>query len=305
MPLSPWVPDLTALELLASVAMTGSFGRAAQEHGISQPAVSSRIRHLERRLGLPLVERSTRGSKLTAEGAMVVEWARALLDTAGQLEAGVAALRRSREGKLRVAASLTIAEYLMPGWLVTFSRDHTEIEVSLGVGNSVEVERRVLGDEADIGFVETPAVPATLTGRVVGRDHLSVVVAPGHPWARRRRPVTATELARTALVQREGGSGTRETYAQALDGLGLEPADPAVVLSSTTAIKRAVGHGAGPAVLSSLTITEDVTVGRLVCVPIEGVSFERKLTAVWPKGRQLVGPARDLVVAASRSAGAG
>ncbi|MGH3425518.1 MAG: LysR family transcriptional regulator, partial [Nocardioidaceae bacterium] len=222
MPLSPWVPDLPALELLASVAMTGSFGRAAQEHGISQPAVSSRIRHLERRLGLPLVERSTRGSKLTAEGAMVVEWARALLDTAGQLEAGVAALRRSREGKLRVAASLTIAEYLMPAWLVAVSRDHTEIEVSLGVGNSVEVERRVLGDEADIGFVETPTVPATLTSRVVGRDHLSVVVAPAHPWARRRRPITATELARTALVQREDGSGTRETYAQALDRLGLD-----------------------------------------------------------------------------------
>lgn len=295
MPLQPWVPELAALELLVSVAGHGSFGQAAREHGISQPAVSSRIRHLERRIGLPLVERSTTGSRLTPEGAIVVDWARSVLDAAGQMEAGVAALRRSRSGKLRVAASLTIAEYLVPGWLVAFAAARPEVSVSLAVGNSVDVANQVLAGDADVGFVEGPEVPGTLAATVVAHDRLELVVPPGHRWARRRRPVPVRELAGTPLVQRESGSGTRETYDRALAEVRLGAAEPMLVLSSTTAIKQAVARGVGPAVLSSLAVAEDLAAGRITVVPTAGVRLDRELVAVRPKGRQLVGSARDLV----------
>ena len=106
------VPDLGALELLLAVARVGSLGRAARELGITQPAASSRIRSMERQLGVALVDRSPRGSRLTDAGALVTDWARRIVEAAEVFDAGAQALRDRRDSRLRVAASMTIAELL-------------------------------------------------------------------------------------------------------------------------------------------------------------------------------------------------
>ncbi|MFC7505232.1 LysR family transcriptional regulator, partial [Nocardioides sp. GCM10030258] len=116
--LSPHVPELRALELLVVVARTGSLGAAAAELGISQQAASSRVRTMESLVGEPLVTRSKRGSELTPTGELLVQWASRVLDAAHELDAGIAAMRVDRRGHLAIAASLTIAEHLLPGWLV-------------------------------------------------------------------------------------------------------------------------------------------------------------------------------------------
>lgn len=300
MPLSARVPELGALDLFLSVARLGSLGRAAREHGISQPAAGSRIRHLEQLLGLSLIERSALGSRLTPEGAVVADWARDVIDAAAQLDAGASALRTDQDTRLRIAASMTVAEYLVPSWLVELRVRRPQATVSLRVVNSSEVARLVQGGQADVGFVEGPDVPDELDCRVVGRDRLQLVVAPGHKWARRRRPVPAAELAATALVVREPGSGTRYTLEAVLAPHG--PVGPPLVeLSSTTAIKAAVEAGVGPAVLSSLAVAGELAQGRLVAVEVEGVELDRALRAVWPAGRHLTGVMRDvLAVAAGR-----
>ncbi|MCZ9345657.1 LysR family transcriptional regulator, partial [Streptomyces sp. TRM76130] len=105
------VPDLGALELLLAVARLGSLGGAARELGISQPAASSRVRSMERQLGVALVDRSPRGSRLTDAGALVTDWARRIVEAAEAFDAGAQALRDRRDSRLRVAASMTIAEY--------------------------------------------------------------------------------------------------------------------------------------------------------------------------------------------------
>ena len=117
MPLPSRVSDLTGFDLLLSVARLGSIGRAAAEHGISQPAASARVRLLEGQLGLALIERSPRGSRLTPVGALVAGWAQAAVDAAAALDGGLTALRRERDSRLRIAASMTVAEYLLPSWL--------------------------------------------------------------------------------------------------------------------------------------------------------------------------------------------
>lgn len=99
---SPRVPDLDSLALLLQIASTGSLGRAGAVHGISQPAVSARVRTLEGLVGLPLVERTARGSALTPNGVLVAGWARQVLDAAEVLDAGVASLRSTSEQQLRV-----------------------------------------------------------------------------------------------------------------------------------------------------------------------------------------------------------
>ncbi|GAA1907154.1 LysR family transcriptional regulator [Streptantibioticus ferralitis] len=293
-PLSYRVPDLGAMELLLAVARLGSLGRAARELGITQPAASSRIRAMERQLGVGLVTRSPSGSRLTDAGALVTDWARRVVEAAEEFDVGAQALRDRRDSRLRIAASMTIAEYLLPGWLIALHGQRPGTAVSLLAGNSAAVVRRLRDAEAELGFVEGVDVPGGLDAVTVAKDRLVVVTAPGHPWSKRRRPVPARELAATPLILREEGSGTRQVLDAALAGHGGLAA-PLLELSSTTAVKAAVISGAGPAVLSELAVADELAARRMVEVPVEGVRLTRELRAVWPTGQRPTGPSRDLL----------
>ena len=297
------VSDLVPFDLLLSVARLGSLGQAAEAHGISQPAASTRLRRLERQLGLVLVVRSPRGSQLTPHGVLVAGWAQAAVDAAAELDAGVTALRARRDAVLRVAASMTVAEYLLPGWLTALRARQPATTVSLTAGNSAEVAQAVLVGAADVGFVEGPDLPAGLRARRAGADTLTVVVPAGHPWARRRSGITAAELAATPLVSREPASGTRRSFEHALRAQAdAGPVPPVAELSSTTAIKSAVMAGIGPAVLSSLAVAAEVTAGTLRAVRVSGLDLRRDLHAVSAEGRPLSGPAGDLHAIAVKAA---
>ncbi|MFE2437928.1 LysR substrate-binding domain-containing protein, partial [Streptomyces sp. NPDC059409] len=163
--------------------------------------------------------------------------------------------------------------------------------VPLHAANAAAPAERLLADDADLGFVEGVSVPTGLDSAVIGHDRLIVVTAPGHPWARRRRPLEAAELASTPLILREKGSGTRQVLDAALGGL----ARPLIELSSTTAVKAAAVGGAGPSVLSELAVGEELTTRRLVSVPVADVVLARDLRAVWPTGHRPTGPARRLL----------
>ncbi len=292
------VPDLDSLALLLEIAQEGSLGRAAVLHGVSQPAVTARLRSMERLVGVALVERSSTGSRLTPAGALVADWARGVLDAADVLAAGIGSLRADAGSRLRVAASLTIAEHLLPFWLARFAEHYPSTTISLDAMNSVQVEVAVLAGSVDLGFVEGPRVAAGLSFQVVARDRLAVVVPPGHPWSRRHVTVTAAELAETRLVQREPTSGTRTALEAALAPRVTAP--PVLELSTTSAVRRAAAAGAGPAVLSVLAVRDDIAAGRLVEVPVPGLDLERNLRAVWRRGQQLSAPARDLLSVAHR-----
>jgi molybdate transport repressor ModE-like protein len=300
MALSGHVPDLSALEVLLGVARTGSLNSAAREIGVSQQAVSARIRAMEAQTGVALVHRTPRGSTLTAEGAVIAEWAARLLEVAAGLDAGIAALRADRRSRLRVSASSTIAEQLLPAWLASFRAaarpGRPSPDIVLTAANTETVITHVTEGRADIGFTEGPREPAGLPGKVIGHDRLVLVVAPVHRWARRRSGVSAAELARAPLVSREGSSGTRDTLAAAL-GPGTTLAPPALSLSTTAAIRAAALAGAAPAVISELAVTSDLSSGQLIQVPTPGLDLRRTLRAIWDGASSPpAGAARDLII---------
>jgi DNA-binding transcriptional LysR family regulator len=231
---------------------------------------------------------------LTPAGALLAEWARGVLAAADVLAAGIASLRSDRTARLRVAASLTVAEHLLPGWLVVLAATHPETAVSLTAGNSEATAAAVLAGAADLGFIEGPDLPVGLAAHTVATDRLVAVVAPSHPWASRRRSVEADELAGTRLVHREPGSGTRTALERALAPFG-PLAQPLLELSTSSGVRSAVIAGAGPAVLSDLAVHDDVAAGRLVQVPVSGVVLDRVLRAVWLSAQRPVGPADDLL----------
>ena len=286
--------SIEELRMLVAVEESGSLTAAAQALGVTQQAVSQRMRALERRWALSLFSRSTRGTRLTDHGVMVAQWAAGVLTQVDGFERSVAALRSDTAAHVRIAASLTVAEHLLPAWLVAYAGDPQAAQVELTALNSAMVVERVRAGIDDLGFVETPDPPARLAALVVAEDDVVIVVAPAHPWAR-RTAVSARELAQTPLLSREPGSGTRLTLERALEA-ALGPgsvAPPAAELSSTAAIRATVLAGGGVAALSERAVREDLAAGRLARVAVDGPPLTRPLAAVWD-------PRRRLTPAASR-----
>ncbi|NNM45974.1 LysR family transcriptional regulator [Knoellia koreensis] len=291
-------PDLGVLELLVGVAELGSLRAAAARAGVSQPSASTAIARFERRLGVKLLERTAQGSTTTSDGALFVDWSRRVLDAARELQVASRALRSDRESHLRVAASMTVAEYLAPRWLAAFQAERPTVGAELAVLNSDHVLEGVREGEHDLGFIESAQPLRGLHGAVVARDRLVVVVRPDHPWTRRRRRITPEELAGTALILREEGSGTRRTFVDALSGLGLAVVAPAQTLSSNAAVRVATMAGTAPAVLSELAVDDAVAAGQLAVVEVEGLDLSRSLRAVWTGGRRPLGNVADFVTTA-------
>lgn len=302
-----WTPDLAALDLLLAVAELGSVGRAAAAHGISQPSASARLSRLERQLGITVLVRSTSGTTLTPSGEAVVAWAAGVVESARALTDGVLTLREARDARLRVAASLTVAEYLMPPWLLALRRRHPDLDVAATVENSHGVAEHVRAGEADIGFIESPDLPRGVTGQQVGSDRLALVVSARYPLAaRRHEPLRPEDLADLPLLLREPGSGTRDTFLHALAAALRRPGPPelphATALGSTTTIKATTRAGGGVGVLSSRAVAAELATGDLVELTVRGLVAERPLTAIWlgrrpsPLAQELIGMAARAVV---------
>ena len=274
--------ELKELELLASVAETGSLGRAAARHGLTQPAVSMRMTGLERALGLRLLRRDPSGTRLTDAGEEVVASARRVLAAAGNLAAIATRLREQDAAHLRIAASFTVAEHLVPAWIGVMRTRAPEVALTVEVLNSAQVLAAVQRQGVDIGFVEgTERDVPGLAAETIAGDELVVVVSPRHPWATLGRPLAAEELARTELVVREKGSGTREVLDEALGAWG--GIRSRLELGSSAALLAAARGGEGPAVLSRLAASDDLVTGRLCAVQVAGVDLSRTLRAVWPR----------------------
>lgn len=296
------MPDLTSLEVLLAIARTGSLSAAGRECGLTQQAVSGRIAALERQTGVRLVIRTKTGSRLTSSGVVAAQWADRLLGVAHEVDAGLATLRDDSKTRLRLTASLTIAEQLLPRWLVSWRDAVTRQgapppDVILSAANSEHVIAALRADEADLGFIESPGVPRGLRSSVVAHDELVVVVPPMHRWARRSAPVRPEELATTPLVTREKGSGTRSFLISALSKSTDAPQVPAALeLSTAAAVRAAVLADAGPAVLSRLAVADDLELGRLRAVEVDGMDLRRALRAVWLGARTPpAGAVRDLL----------
>lgn len=282
-----------------AVAESGSLGRVATRYGLSQPAVSARMTNLERVLGMRLLDRDPSGTRLTPAGAELVGAAASVLDAAGRLGLLAGRLRAQTSGRLRIAASYTVAEHLVAVWIAELRREMPELSLTVEVGNSSQVMATVAEGSVEIGFVEGAGRPPPgLGAQAVRADRLVVVVGPRHAWTRRRAGVSGAELAAAALVVREPGSGTREVLERALAPWG--GVSPTLELGSSAAILATARRGGGPAVLSELAAAADLEAGSLRRVEVRDVDLAREIRAVWSGGPPPSGPAGRMLAVARR-----
>ncbi|MDV6244861.1 LysR family transcriptional regulator [Rhodococcus opacus] len=287
------------LRLLVTVATTGSIGQAAVELGLTQPSASRRLASLERQLQLQILHRGTRGSTLTPNGRLVVDWAATLLRATQQFTGSVEALAQERKGLLHAAVSTTIAEHYAPSWLARLRREAPDMTVRLSIGNSSEVMSMIESGRVDLGVVESPEVRPPLKSHPIGTDDLVVAVLPEHPWAQRGHKVLPEELASTGLLVREQGSGTRETLNRALAAADLSTS-ASLELASNTALKSAALAGMGPAVLPAIALARELEIGSLVAVELENVSLSRPLSLVWSDSADFSSDAAGLFLSVAR-----
>lgn len=295
--------DLQALRLLVHLEDLGSLGAAGRRLGISQPTASATLRAFETRWQLTVAERSARGTRLTPDGTTVASWAREVLHAVDTMRGGLTALsaRRTRVGlDLGVAASLTIAEFVLPRWIGELRSSMPEVHLRLHVVNSEAVDDLVHSGDCTLGFVESAGVSRDLARTVIGSDRLVIVVHAGHPWARRSTPLSREQLLAAEFVVREEGSGTRATFERAL------AAQPrvAMVATSTAALVGAALAGVGPTVVTPHAVRAGIEAGELVEVG-HSLDLHRPLTAIWRRDRRLDPAATALLTIARRASSRG
>jgi DNA-binding transcriptional LysR family regulator len=271
---------LRQLEVFAAMARTGSTRAAADRVARSQSAASTALAGLEAAVDAPLFDRVGRRLVLNEQGRALLPLTLSLLDHAGELQSLFA---RTHPTPLRMAASFTIGEYLLPEMIARWKKASPHATARLVIGNTSEVIRAVAGFEADIGFIEGRQRHPDVIVRPWLSDELVIVAAPGHPLA--RRPASVAELAAAAWILREPGSGTRE----ASDRWLLERVKPLRIeleLGSSEAVKRVVAAGVGIGSLSRKAVAEALAGGWLVEVKTRLPRAARALSIVVHRRRR-------------------
>ena len=271
--------DLVTIRLLLALEAHGSIGQAAAAMHMTQPSASERLARFEELVGLRLVERTPAGSHLTRAGLLVAEWGGRVGFAVEGMVAAIGSLEEGGGTPLRVAASLTIAEYFLPTWLAALSERLPSSNVHLEVGNSAEVCARLLDHQADLGFIESPHFPASLQQSVFATDEIIAVVGRTHRWADDPVSRTPRTLDGEPLIVRERGSGTRAIAEGAVGE--LSDRDGVIEVQSAVAARAAIAMGRGVAILSALSVQDDIAAHRMVPVSVEGFPVARSLRAVW------------------------
>jgi len=268
--------DIAELRAFCAAVDLGSLGRAARLLRVSQPALSKRLRVLEALAGARLLDRSSRGVTPTPAGARLYAEARKLLVQAETVDALLAGLS-AEDAPVRLAASHTIAEYVLPGPLVEFEqRRERHLSVELIIANSLVVRDLVREGRAEFGIAATAreAPPDSMLRELPFCDDEIVVAVPErHPWAA-RRSVPLRELTRVAMIMRDPSANTRQVVEGALAARGLELQPPLAEVGSTSAAKATALREDAPVLLSRLAAPADGE--GLVVRRVSGVDFRRR-----------------------------
>ncbi|GAA5513818.1 HTH-type transcriptional activator CmpR [Deinococcus carri] len=272
-------PD--ALLSFAAVARLGSLTAAAQERNLSQPALSAQLKHLTAAVGEPLLVRHRLGMRLTPAGEALLPYALELSRALNGARGFASEHRGLQTGTLRLAASNTLAAYVLPAALRTFHQQYPGVRLQVSSGNSEEALQRLLAGETDIAFIERPfpALPEGMQSRRVGGDELRLVVSAAHPLA--KPSLGRKELKKLPLIQRETGSGTREVSERALQAAQIE-VTPFLELAGNEAVKEAVLTGLGGAFLSEYCVRRELGSGLLVSPEVHLPGLRREFTAIFP-----------------------
>lgn len=273
------------LHVFYTVAKRLNFTKAATDLFITQPAVTKHIQELESQFGTALFDR--RGSKvsLTPAGQVLYGHAESIMAIYRQIEFDINALSQQLGGGLRLGASSTIAQYLIPPVLARFGQRTPEVSLSLVSGNTEQIEQALLQNDIDLGLVEGRTHHSDIRYTPFVKDELVLVCRADHPLADRDE-ISLDELRTIPLVLRERGSGSLEIVEYALRKAGLKESDLTVSmhLGSTEGIKAYLSSSSSMAFVSIFALSDELRNGSLRVLDVADLSIQRDFYAIQLQG---------------------
>jgi len=257
--------ELNQIETFLHVAELGSFSRAAEQLGVTQPTLSARIQVLERDLGQRLFERLGRGVRLTEAGRAFQPYAERSLLMIKEGREALDASQNPTRGKLRIGSARVIGAYVLPDILATFRDEYPGVELSILTGRSHEVLQMVLTEEAQLGLGRTLNHPE-LDSIYLYDEQIVFVTHPEHPLARRGE-ATISEVAQEPLILYDRDSTYYVLITKVCREAGIVP-KVTMNLDSVEATKKMLERGLGVSFLPASSIESDVRRGTLAAVPL-------------------------------------
>jgi len=281
------------LRVFREVVEQMSFRKAAEVLHLSQPAVSQQIRALEEECGARLFERDGNQIAVTAAGRVLHGYALSAAALVEEAKTALGTLNHVVSGQLRVGASTTIAQYILPRVLGAFHRQHPQVQLSVLSGNTEEIVEAVVAEHVALGLIEGPAMRRGLRVEPLMRDRMVLIASGKGRSAEAQTSISIEELARLPLLMRERGSGSRRVVERALKqaGVAVNALRAGMELDSTEAILSGVEAGLGVGFVSESAIGKELRLGTVRIVNLQGVVIERDFSLIYRAGQEPVGAA--------------
>lgn len=276
------------LQVFYTVAKRLNFTKAAAELFISQPAVTKHIKELEQEFKTTLFDRSGNKSiQLTASGEMLMRHAENIMAIYRDIQFDMNLLSKQHTGTLRIGASTTIAQYVIPPVLAEFHKKFKDVKIHLVSGNTEEIEQRLINKEIDCGIIEGIVRNPALKYESYLRDEL-VLVCASQNFELKKETIKPEELKNHPFLLREPGSGTLDVIAHALKKHAIKLADLQVEmqLGGTESIKSYLIHSKCLAFLSIHSILAELKNNQLRVVDVKNLTIERPFQFISQHGQR-------------------
>ncbi|MBO0936495.1 LysR family transcriptional regulator [Fibrella sp. HMF5335] len=273
------------LNVFYTVAKRLSFTKAAAELFVTQPAITKHIQELESQFGMALFDRRGNQISLTTAGNVLLRHADTIIGSYRQAEFDMNALKGQSGGQLRLGASSTVAQYVIPAVLARFGEQSPGVILSLMSGNTEQIEQALLTNDIDLGLVEGRTHHSDIRYTPFVKDELVLVCRADHPLASRDE-LTLDELKTVSIVLRERGSGSLEVVEHALREVGLRLTDLTVrmQLGSTEGIKSYLGNSQSMAFVSIFAVQDELKSGTLRVLDVAGLTMQRDFYSIQLQG---------------------
>lgn len=274
------------LKVFYTVASRLSFTKAASELSISQPAVTKHIKEIENHLNTKLFNRNGTTIQLTESGKTLVKYAEKIRNLYRDLEFDISQLNKEQKGKLKIGASTTIAQYILPEILAKFNAYYKEIAIELVTHNTEDISNLLQNGQIDLGIVEGESRSSYFDYEIFKPDEIVLVCKADHPWA--NKTLKLKDLYTIDLVSREQGSGTQEFIENQLkkNKIDLKSLNIVMNLGSSESIKNYLLHSETMAFVSVSTVLQELKNNQLSVIDIKNFSIERNFHFITLKGEQ-------------------
>ncbi|KZE74092.1 transcriptional regulator [Myroides marinus] len=275
------------LKVFYTVAKRGSFTKAAKELLISQPAVTKHIQEIESTYETKLFVRDGMKIHLTEAGELLYTYAEEIFSIYRNLEFDIHALNAKMDGSLRVGASTTISQYVLPPLLAEFKKKVSDLHLDVVSDNTNTIENLLLNKTIDVGLVEGYSKNPQIKYTDFIKDEIVLVCSSNNPLAK-KGIVKPQELRELSFLLRETGSGTLDVVDTTLreSGITLSDLTNEMNFSSTESIKMYLMHSNSVAFLSVHAILKELRYNELCVVDIEGLDISRTFSLIQRQGQE-------------------